>query len=435
MARPRHFPRHHIQRPSHHKGTSPHSLISTDQQGYGIAELPGTEFTPDTLAYAGSCTKAHVTALLAVLVESGRYKDVQGRPLAWETPISALIPDFVLQDAWAAANVTLEDASCHRTGLAKHNNAYLRYLRLNGYDQPRKIISLREIVTQLRHLPMGSSPRSTFCYSNLMFAALSHVIETVTGEWLGDVLRTWLWEPLGMRDTYLSLDQALSSSKHVARGYYWDSTAEKYTAFERMPTEEVSGSGAVITTANDMAKWLQFWLCEEKPLTETGHRTLLRPNIRVDDGLNTGPFDVPLMYAKGWQTSAYRGHRFWTHHGSMDAFGAQVTFLPDLGLGVAALGNTAFTTSAVTELLTWYLVDWRLKVPQVERFDWLSKYVCSRVVIRTDLLGGTALLVKSERMSAVAGTSCIVTCRRGLRRSHGVNTLGFTTIQATSTWT
>lgn len=351
-----------------------HTDTRISTQTFGFAELPLTHFTTDTLSYSGSTTKAHLAALFALLVESGRYKDDRGQPLSWQTPISALIrDDFMLQDEWATAHLTLEDALCHRTGLAKHNNAYIRYVRPDGFHGARRVITLEEIVCSLRHLPMASEPRTTFCYSNLMFATLSHVIETLTGQWLGDALRKWLWQPLGMNSTYLSLQDALASGSHVARGYFWDEEKQEYTGFPRMPTEEVSGSGAVITSAADMAKWLRFWLREQRPLSPDGHLSVRRPHIVIGDGGDPAPYDTPLMYAKGWQTSSYRGCRFWTHHGGMDAFGAQVTFFPDLDFGVAVMGNTAFTANAVAEIATWHLVDERLGVPPSERFDWMTK--------------------------------------------------------------
>lgn len=144
-------------------------------------------------------------------------------------------------------NLTLEDALYHRTGLAKHDNAYIRYVRPDGFDGPRRLVTLREMVRNLRNLPMASSPRINFCYRNLMYATLSYVIETLTGQWLGHALRTWLWEPLGMRNTYLSLEQALASGTHVARGYFWDRKKQEYTPFAYANTggDRIRGSDHV----------------------------------------------------------------------------------------------------------------------------------------------------------------------------------------------
>jgi CubicO group peptidase (beta-lactamase class C family) len=42
-----------------------------------------------------------------------------------------------------------------------------------------------------------------------MFVVLSHVIEAVTGQWLGETLYDWLWKPLRMLGTLLSLEDIL----------------------------------------------------------------------------------------------------------------------------------------------------------------------------------------------------------------------------------
>lgn len=221
---------------------------------------------------------------------------------------------------------------------------------------------------------MISEPRAEHCYSNLMFVVLSHVIETLTGQWLGDALCTWLWKPLGMEHTYLSLEQALESDAHVAWGYFWDEDEGQYKPFTRMPTEEVSGSGAIIMSAADMVKWLKFWIREQEPLSPKAHRNLRHPRIPTGTA-DPAPFDTPIMYAQAWQTSSYCGRRFWRHHGGMDAFGALVTFIPDLDFGVAVMGNTAFTANAVAEILTWHLVDNKLGIPPKERYNWTKLLV------------------------------------------------------------
>lgn len=35
----------------------------------------------------------------------------------------------------------------------------------------------------------------------VMYATASYVVETLTGQWLGDYLREKIWEPLGMKST------------------------------------------------------------------------------------------------------------------------------------------------------------------------------------------------------------------------------------------
>jgi len=79
----------------------------------------------------------------------------------------------------------------------------------------------------------------------------------------------------------------------------------------------------------------------------------------------------------GWLVSrsvgSYKGHKFITHSGMMEAYGANIIFFPDDGYGVVALGNTAIEANAVSDVLLWQLIDDKFQVPQAKRFDWAKK--------------------------------------------------------------
>lgn len=128
---------------------------------------------------------------MSLLVEdNANYSQVQ-----WKTPIAKLIPDdFVLSDEYATSHITIEDALSHRSGLPRHDLAY-------GGNYDGEKTSLRGMVRALRHLPLTAEPRTKFQYCNQMYGVASHVIETMTGMWLGDFLKERIWEPLGMKST------------------------------------------------------------------------------------------------------------------------------------------------------------------------------------------------------------------------------------------
>jgi hypothetical protein len=47
----------------------------------------------------------------------------------------------------------------------------------------------------------------------MMFIVLSHVIETITGSWLGEYLQEKIWGPLGMDSTFFSLEDAKKAAE------------------------------------------------------------------------------------------------------------------------------------------------------------------------------------------------------------------------------
>ncbi|EFX04400.1 serine beta-lactamase-like superfamily protein [Grosmannia clavigera kw1407] len=359
--------------------------------GFGRAQLPDEPVTADTLFYTASTTKAFVAATLGLLIDSGQYTAGEETPLAWSTPLSAILRDdfVVADDDWATAHLTIDDALAHRSGLAGHDLTRSRRYGLDGVYPA----GVREVTRSLRHLPLTTSPRTEYRYCNLMFLVLSHAVETLAGgRWLGHILHDRLWAPLGMRSTFLSLDHARAAPApaSLAQGYYWDEAATVYVPVPHMPLHEVSGAGGIISTVADYARWLRCWIdgpaasrsspanvsnvCGGIPLTGASFDHILTPKIfTTQTAASAEPFDAPVAYASAWTTSSYRGHRFWGHSGGSNAFGAQVYFFPDDRFGVVLFGNTAITSNAAELVLLWHLVDEHFGIPPAERYDWSAK--------------------------------------------------------------
>ncbi|KAJ5259437.1 hypothetical protein N7478_012418 [Penicillium angulare] len=334
----------------------------TWSEGYGYANIvSSTPVTPSTLFYAGSTTKAFTAAMIAKLTEDPT------RDIEWGTPITQLLPDgFSLIDKSVADQITVEDALSHRTGLP-------------GHDHASAHTNVRENVRRLAHLPMTAKPRTRYQYNNLMYVAVSHIIEIATGQWLGDSLARSFWLPLGMKNTYFSLDNALRGPATLAQGYYylgWRSESQDEKAYREvdwMPLEEVSGAGSVITNVLDYTKWVRAFLrpqtfVEEKIFkSEETVRQLWEPRTLMP---SDEPFIGPRAYCLGWRTGVYQGVQFFEHTGGMNAFGAQLLLVPKLQFSVIILANTSQTSNFAAQLLAFHLLDERLGVPKSQRFDW-----------------------------------------------------------------
>lgn len=336
-------------------------VILTTPQGYGYATLPDVPATPETLWYGASTTKAQVAAVLSALIHSGNYSALSR---GWSTPISSIIrDDFVLQDEWATTHVTLDDAVSHRTGMPRHDASFVR--EIDGRQA-----TPRDIVRNMRNLPMAVEPRTTPYYCNLMYVTLSHVIETLTGRWLGDVLRETLWEPLGMSATKFDLQDALDAPEHMASGYAWDFEEDKYVQAPFMSVREVSGAGSVISNARDYAQWIKSLIHQSGPLSEAVHQDVRSPRVIWGSSPVFG-YDVPL-YGLGWVRTLYKGHVLYTHSGGIHAYGTEVYWLPEAKYGVIVFGNTAMCHSA-EEIVGWKLINDKLGVPEKDRFDHEAK--------------------------------------------------------------
>ncbi|KAM3471269.1 hypothetical protein MY5147_005947 [Beauveria neobassiana] len=331
-------------------------------EGYGYAVIPEVPATADTLWYGASTTKSQVAALLSHLINSGNHS--ASFPRGWETPVSSIIrDDFVMQDEWATAHVTLNDIVSHRSGLGRHDFGLLRV-------RDGKQLLPRDVTRNLRNLAMTAEPRVQWSYSNYMYIALGHVLETVTGQWLGHALRDMLWAPLGMDSTYFDLVDALQAPQRLAAGYVWDEATGNYTSVDYMNVTAFSAAGAVISNAKDYVKWLRCLLYHTVPLSEETHRDMQKPRIVLDEnGGMTGDKMATTLYGLGCLRTMIHGKTVFFHPGGMHAYGTHLAWLPEIRFGVATFGNTAMTSNWQQLDVIYRLIEDKLGIATDERIN------------------------------------------------------------------
>lgn len=305
----------------------------------------------------GSTTKAHTTATLAKLIDSQNYSELSS---GWKTPISAIIrDDFVLQDEWATRHLTLEDAATHRTGMTRHDQSSIW-----KPDNPRGIV--RDAVRNLRNLPMHIEPRTEFRYCNLFYTVLSHVIETLTGRWLGDVTKELIWEPLGMHSTYFELEDALAGPEHLSRGYAWQEDIQELRPMPFLQSGAVNGAGAIISNVIDFSKWLRCLINKDQPFSEAVHNEIRRSRMVVDvEFMQDSP-----VYALSWFHTTLYGKKVYWHSGGTITHSALVYWFPDDNYGVTIFANSY---TALEPILMYKLIEDRFQVPENQRNDIAAK--------------------------------------------------------------
>ena len=191
--------------------------------------------TSDTLFAIGSATKAFTAATVGALVDDGL--------LEWERPLRDYLPELRLHDPVVTDRLSVVDLLSHRSGLPRHDLAWLGH--------PGR--SRAEMVRRLRFLPLSKDLRQAFQYCNLGYLVAGHVVEVLSGTPWEDYLRTRLLTPLGMGRSNLSADDMLADPDHA-------------TAYERRqgavvpvplrPVTAMAPAGAINSCAADMARWL-----------------------------------------------------------------------------------------------------------------------------------------------------------------------------------
>lgn len=341
-------------------------------KGFGLRQKGRAETVDaDTLFEIGSTSKAFTTAALGLLVDEGK--------LRWDDPVIDHVPAFRLRDPWLTSHVTVRDLVSHRTGIADPSWFAL------GIMGPDEAMAL------LRNAPEASEFRNSFLYSNLMFGVAQKVVEARSGQSWQAFVKSRLFGPLGMtrsRTSVLDLwdsadvtptfmgtapsgkaDLTLARDGNVAmpHGIRGDGAM---VPMAWQSYDNAAGAGAVISSANDMAKWLMPHLNAGRAngaailKAETVEELHAPQNLRSRSQF---PFEAQREnYALGWQVARYRDTSYVAHGGGVIGFPAYVGMLPDRKMGVVVLANGFQSVRdgyTLHKAITFHVLDRLLKVP------------------------------------------------------------------------
>ena len=339
----------------------------TVSNGFGLASIdPEIQATADCIFDCASTSKSLTAAAVAKILE-------QHPELSWKTTVSSILKDdFVLADATATANTTIEDILSHRSGTARHDYSYMG----QSSDEPD---TPQSVTRNLRNLAMGSPPRTKFHYSNIMFTVAAYLVETVSGQAFPEYIQTHFFTPLAMDSTFFLPSSVFKAgqSHRLARPYTYQPSTSSFKQDPFVEQPEAIGAGLIQTTCVDYAKWVQAVMNRDPALLSSeAWKEYLQPRIACDDGEDEElrPFTSCALYALGWEIDWYRGYRIVSHSGSELGYRALMMFLPKVEFGLVIYGN-ASEADRIAEALAMDLVDEVLGVPVSERIDWEARQI------------------------------------------------------------
>jgi CubicO group peptidase (beta-lactamase class C family) len=310
------------------------------------------------------------------------------RKKKWATSIRSLLDDdFELEDEYATLKITVEDALSHRTGLSGADNMYGPWM---GKDP-------KAVVKALRHLGALNEPfRGVYQYNNLMYSVVGDCLKSTTGLDAGAVLRNLLWDPLGMKSTYWTLDKIPREQRQgLARGYYWVDTPASstpgltgcYVPEPYIDLACIASAGAVISSVTDYAKWITELLAAASRSDEddSGNHLISAELFNELVTPRTFIFEPsvgerlaqlsPSMYALGWiiyPPAAGVKHPIISHGGGLNGFGTQIYLLPSDNFGVVTLTNTVLWGNVVGDLISLELIARKLGLDGDVKTDFIK---------------------------------------------------------------
>ncbi|MGM0867401.1 MAG: serine hydrolase domain-containing protein [Bacillota bacterium] len=188
--------------------------------------------------------------------------------------------------------------------------------------------SLQEIKKSLDLVKLANDPSETYNYHNPNYQYLALLVEQISGQRFSDYLHDHIFAPFGMNDTFsVSTTQQINENPAIPQGHYLllgkpISTAE--------PLWFIDGPAGVISTAEDMAKWMR----------EQYDSQLLSPNLM--EQYHAAGQRAP--YGMGWLAS---NDNDWgqtiSHSGIFWTYKAEETVYLDKQLGITMMFDTGIT--------------------------------------------------------------------------------------------
>jgi len=298
-------------------------------KGYGTINVnTGEEVDGNTLFAIASNSKAFTSAALAMLIDEGK--------LSWNDKVRDYLPWFELYDPYVSENFTIRDLLTHRSGLKTFSGDLIWY----GTD-----LSREEVVRNAKYLEPTFGFRGGWGYSNIMYITAGLVIEEITGMSWDDFINERILVPLRMNRTLTSTN-ALPGMENVSSPH--NDFEDGLIAIEWLNWDNIAAAGGVISSVNDVSRWLIFQM--NKGITPDGDTllaarrfnemwTAYNPQGVSSWSVQTWPSTHFKAYGLGWSMFDYQGKKILGHGGGYDGFISNTTFVPEENLGMVFLTN------------------------------------------------------------------------------------------------
>ncbi len=224
----------------------------------------GQPLWADAVFSIASMTKPMTSAAIMMLHEEGR--------LLLGDPVSKFLPQMakmkvaksptadVLETVPAAREMTVQDLLRHTSGLTYDSRGTSAAHRAYPGSSVSAAVKMGrdEFLETIGKVPLLYQPGTVWEYG-FSTDILGHIIEAVTGETLGAVLKARIWDPLGMLDTAFTLSQ--SAEARYARALpKCPLTGQPLVVHHAtgQPQKWESGGGGAVSTAADYLRFVEM---------------------------------------------------------------------------------------------------------------------------------------------------------------------------------
>jgi CubicO group peptidase (beta-lactamase class C family) len=328
-------------------------------KGYGVKKL-GEPAPVDAQSLFGiaSNSKLFTAVALGTLVDEGK--------ISWDSRVVDYLPEFMMSDPYVTREMMVKDLLCHRSGLGLGAGDLMFW--------PATTLTREEILHRVRFIKPAYSFRTTYAYSNLMFAVAGELLAKVSGRPWEDFVQEKIQKRAGM--TYSNTRCSLVAKEANVAWPHARVEGQVKPIKPYLP-DNINPAGGINSCAEDMAKWMLVLLKQgklpdgsqlvsEKVMSEITSLQTPIPIYKPAPELAAAAMNFN-GYGLGVRLRDFRRYKVVTHTGGLAGYVSQVWLMPEIGLGVTILTNQE--ADEAYQSLTYAIADYYLKAPAV---DWVG---------------------------------------------------------------
>ncbi len=307
------------------------------QKGFGKANIEKQiAFTPDTSVYLASLTKQFTAMAIMILVEQHK--------LSYDDTLSKYFPEFPPY----AQKITIRNLLNHTSGIPDYPQFGLERPGLTNQDV---------LNTLIKQQSLRFAPGEKFDYSNSGYILLAMIIERVSKQPNRLFLKNKIFQPLGMKSTFV-YDKSASLPEKRARGYSRFGEDDDYTLL-------TFGEGGIYSTVKDLYQWDKS-LYTEKLVKQSTLMEAFTP-AKLNDGRVSN-------YGFGFGIATYNGEPTASHAGRFGGFNTYIKRFLKNRSAIIFLTNSGFKNmSAIGNALINILHNKPYELPKLSVADAMYK--------------------------------------------------------------
>lgn len=305
---------------------------------FGVRDrASGARADADTGFRIASMTKSFTALAVLKLRDEGK--------LSLEDPVSRWIPAFTRMERPTADTppLTVRQLLSHSAGFPEDNP---------WGDQQLAATDAMMDEWLVRGIPFSTAPGTRYEYSNYAYGLLGRVVTAASGTPYEQFVRREILAPLKMDASTFEFSDVPAERRAI--GYRLEPNGT-FSEEAPLPHGVFGAMGGLLTTANDMGRYVAFQLSAWPPRDEAEAGPVNRASVREMAQMWT-PANLASQVRDGKSQASMSGYGFGlrvsmdcrfghivAHGGGLPGFGSHMVWLPEYGVGIFSMTTLTYS--------------------------------------------------------------------------------------------